>query len=281
MIKNIKVKGNNNQISLEGNINNFYIPNYYNIKQELTIKTENIFSSKVLRLIEEITKYESDFGIEDISDILNFDSVSELINQINSKDEPSRAFLNYFSEQLKISNDWLRYSRNYIFNYPSLHTLFVSDLYDLLIKEDFEELYFITSESPNKEFLILIKYKKYIYRNCFRRIPFHSNVGAGGKSMIYDFYKFLIKWSKNRDLVNKTYEYTVPKDIFESILIGDIYKGCIKRKSRVSYICQDFICLDCNTYEEEYYRSIYDEDFFICRDIVREKLNKRKDSKLL
>ena len=40
--------------------------------------------------------------------------------------------------------------------------------------------------------------------------------------MIYDFYKFLIKWSKNRDLVNKIYEYTVPKDIFESILIGDI-----------------------------------------------------------
>ena len=35
MIKNIKVKGNNNQISLEGNINNFYIPNYYNIKQKM------------------------------------------------------------------------------------------------------------------------------------------------------------------------------------------------------------------------------------------------------
>lgn len=281
MIKNIKVKGDNNQISLEGDINNFYIPNYYKIKQELTIKTKNIFSSKVLKLIEEITKYESDFGIEDISDILNFDSVSELTDQINSEREPSKAFLNYFSEQLKISNNWLRYSRNYMFNYPSLRTLFVSDLYDLLIKEEFEELYFITSESPEREALILIKYREYIYRNCFRRIPFHKNVGASGASMIYDFYKFLIKWSKNRDLVNKTCEYTVSKDIFESILIGDIYKGCIKRKSRISYICEDFICLNCSTYEEEYYKKIYDEDFFICRDIVRQKLNKQKDSKPL
>lgn len=275
MIRNIKVKGNNNQISLKGNINNFYIPNYYNIKQELTIQTENIFSSKVLKLIEEITKYESDFGIEDISDILNFDSVSQLTNEINSKDEPTKAFLDYFSEQLKISNNWLRYSRDYIFDYPSLHTLFVSDLYDLLIKENFEELYFITSENPNKEVLILIKYRKYIYRKCFRRIPFHSNVGSGGKSMIYDFYKFLIKWSKNKDLVNKTYEYMVPKDIFESILIGEIYPGCIRKESRVNYICEDFICLNCSKYEEEYYKKIYDDDFFICRDIVRKKLNEK------
>lgn len=193
MIKSVKIKGNNNQVSLEGNINNYYIPNYYKINQEVVIKTENIFSSKVLKLLEEINKYEENFGIEDIADILNFDSVSELTNQINSKNEPTKAFLDYFSKQLKISNNWLRFSRSHIFDYPAISTLFVSDLYELLLKEEFEELYFITSTQPDKEVLILIKYKNFVYRKCFRRIPFHSNVGASGKSMIYDFYKFLKK----------------------------------------------------------------------------------------
>ena len=82
-------------------------------------------------------------------------------------------------------------------------------------------------------------------------------------------------FTKNFKPLNKTYEYIVPKDIFESILIGEIYPGCIRKESRVNYICEDFICLNCSKYEEEYYKKIYDDDFFICRDIVRKKLNEK------
>lgn len=271
-MKKISIKGNYNQVSL-GDINNFYISRYSNIDHKLVIDSKNIFSKKLTMIITEITKYEKDFGIEDISDILEYDSLSELTRFINSDCEPSNKFLEYFASKMFISSEWMRFSRSYIFNYPGIRCLFVSELYELLLKEDFEKMYFLTSDAKEREVMILLKYRNYVFRKCFRRIPLHKGVGASGQGMIYDFYKFLLKWSSNKEMVDKTIEYVIPEKVFESILIGDIYPGCIyKLKLHITYICQDLICINCPEYEEAYYTRVYDEDFFVCQNIIRNRL---------
>ena len=74
-------------------------------------------------------------------------------------------------------------------------------------------------------------------------------------------------------MVDKTIEYVIPEKVFESILIGDIYPGCIyKLKLHITYICQDLICINCPEYEEAYYERVYDEDFFVCQNIIKNRL---------
>ena len=51
---NIKIRGNNNQVALNGNINNIMIPIYRpEIEMNKEIVTKNIFSSKILELIHQ------------------------------------------------------------------------------------------------------------------------------------------------------------------------------------------------------------------------------------
>lgn len=165
-MKKISIKGNYNQVSL-GDINNFYISRYSNIDHKLVIDSKNIFSKKLTMIITEITKYEKDFGIEDISDILEYDSLSELTCFINSDYEPSNKFLEYFASKMCISSEWMRFSRSYIFNYPGIRCLFVSELYELLLKEDFEKMYFLTSDAKERDniYVDLNKFKRSIKTN--------------------------------------------------------------------------------------------------------------------
>lgn len=273
----IKIKGNNNQVALNGNINNIMISTY---KLEEFVykppKTKNIFASKILELIHQINKYEPDFSLEELAYILEFNSVSELTKYFNTNKEPSYAFLDKLADKLYISKEWLKFSRGNIFDGESLKTFWLTDFYKDLENLTFKNIYILISDnSKYQEALILIQRKKYIYQKYYKRIPLYQGIGAAGKGELYEFYLFLKKIYKKHEWNNKITEYLLPERIFNSIICGNLYPGSIyKEKIITTYFCDDLLDLNHQYFTKDRYLEMYGENFLACQQNIIERINK-------
>lgn len=273
----IKIKGNNNQIALKGNINNIIIPIYKQEKNAIQkIETKNIFSTKILELIHEINKYDQNFGLETLAFILKLNSVSELTMYFNTKNEPSYSFLDTIAEKIFISKNWLKFSRGNIFDGESIKTFWITDLYEILKQMNFENIYILLNDSPNQELLILIEKEKYIYQKYYKTISVHPNIGNEGKTILYKFYLFMKKINSDSDLYLKTTEYILPENIFKSILCGELYPGAIFREKECTiHFCEDLLDLNHKYFTKEEYINMYGENFIKCQEIIIERKNKK------
>lgn len=272
----IKIKGNNNQIALKGNINNVIIPVYREEKVYMTTPTKNIFSSKIFELIHQINKYEPDFGLEELAYILELNSVAELTRYFNTEMEPSYNFLENIANKLFISKNWLKFSKGNLFDGESIKTFWITDLYEILEKMDFENIYLLLSDSKEQEVLILIERKQYIYQKYCKTISVHADIGNGGKSRLYDFYRFLKKIYGNSDIYLRTTEYLIPENIFKAIVCGDIYPGAIFRKRETTtYFCEDILDLYHRYFTEDKYLAMYGENFIRCQQYIIERKNNK------
>lgn len=275
---NIKIRGNNNQVALNGNINNIMIPIY---KQEPVnnkeLATKNIFSNKILELIHQINKYESDFGIEELAYILDLNSVSELTIYFNENKEPNYNFQDEIANKLNISKKWLKFSRGNIFDGECIKTLWIRDLYDILKKDKFENLYLLISDSEFREVLLLIEKKRYIYQKYYKTVALHSNIGESGKSRLLDFYEFIKKVNCDTEIYLKTTEFLIPERIFKSIVCGDLYPGAIiKERECVTYMCEDLLDLTHKYFKNDEYIKMYGEFFLKCQQFILEKKRAKK-----
>lgn len=270
---NIRIKGNNNQIALKGNINNILLPIYK--RQELpyqNLVTKNLFTTKILEIIHQVNKYNPDFGLEELAYILELNSVSELTMYINTNIEPNYQFLDKLAEKLFISKNWLKFSRGNIFDGESIKIFWITDLYETLQKIEFENIYILLSDSKFQEILILIERKKYIYQKYYKTISVHPNLGNEGKNILYKFYLFLKKIYSNEDFYLKITEYLLPENIFKAIVCGNIYPGSIfHERESTTYFCEDLLELNHKYFTNEQYLEMYGESFLKCQEIILER----------
>lgn len=278
MNKTLKIRGNNNQVAFKGDIFNLYVPNYSSYYKEVNkeISLKNIFSSKVLKVISEINKYDTTFNIEVLGSLLEINSLDELLVYFNTSKEPSFEFMDMVSKNIHISSSWLKYSNGNIFDIESIYCYPLSNFYEVILEKKPLNIYVILKEGKDMEIMLLLQIDKYKYQRYYKSIALYEVMGATGKSEIYELYKFFKKLNSNSLLYLNTYGLWLNDNIFNAIMSGKIYPGAIhKEKEGINYFYEDFLDIEHKYFDEDAYLKMYNKNFLIGQEIIRYYLKEK------
>ncbi len=192
------------------------------IEQEELDETEALKLSKrfqeLLMLMNKNQGEYNKFTIAKLSEILNLEKRSILDNIISGRDEPTFEFIKNFCKTFRINYDWLNEHKGYPFNIEYNYGSPMDYLKDI-IELNPERIYFIQNKSETAETFIMLGFSDWYYMVGTKYWHISNNVGAGGQSQIYDFYR-LIKELNGNMFSSKCMGLKLDNKEFWNILMG-------------------------------------------------------------
>lgn len=272
-LNKVKVKGDNNLVAINSSF--ICLNPQEKIQISKNFETRNVFTNKMMHVFDLINKYlvcEEDINFYFLGSILGLDSNNYINEILESKKEPSYEFLELVADKLCLSIDWLKYSHGNPFDCKPIMVRDYEDIYNYCKNNPIQNIIILHSNEIQENVMILVSLSPYQYRRFSITYPMHSSVGAGGGSMIYDFYKLARKINSDRDLYINTWSYVVSEEIFYAIRLGKYFPGCYQReKLHNTYFWEDIFDLDNYYFSVEEYEKMYGADFKKIQDIIRYK----------
>lgn len=233
----------------------------------------------VLALMNDCGYFEEKINVEKLGEYLGFKSVNDLKQYYIYNIEPDYTFIEDIANKLSIDKDWLTYGQGEPFT-SSLRRIY--DATDILEDEGFEnisEFIFVMDDGKYRRNMgVIVRYETFKYSYYPRTFVFHADVGAGGASELFTVYNFLKELNRKNKMPSGVYILSERELI--DYFTGKIYPGSIKKykQNESNFLLDDFINLYRSDEHKEEYKRMYGETFIDSQDIIKAKLQQKKEA---
>lgn len=277
LMHRINIKGDHNQVALDGDIIEVHFPIMYKtvFEEKSSYDTKNIFVKKLDDVFYEMNKYcrYSKMQLEKLPLLMNLPSPEVLYQYFRTKEEPSYAWMDQIADVLGVSRDWLKTSTGKMYDRHTFHSFCIEDFEKKVEELAPKEVIVAVSDGSRPEIMILFQMNEYCYLKYGHLFYFHGEIGMGGRSDLYRFYQIL-KFFHRKYFLSCNGKL-VPEEMFQSIYMGKTYPGAVITCC-TSYLWDDFIDLHHQYFSREEYQKMYGDHFLICQHFVLEQLNQEE-----
>ena len=238
-----------------------------------------IFSKRFIilqKLLNDSRVYnEKEYTLEYMSSFVGVKNVGEIKEYVNGDSEPDEEFKQRFVDVFGVNRDWMLYNQgDYPFetnlkNYSNGEPVFDNRPMDILRNENLSEIkefVIVVGSYEHRRSVLIIRKKTNLCYELYPRVyDLDPNVGAGGRSRLVSFYRFLREANKIGKINGIVYQATEKQ--FRDLYIGAVAPMIVRKYEVFKYFTEDFIDLSPAQFERD--ERFWDEDLVEVKRIIQ------------
>lgn len=188
--------------------------------------SERVFSQRLsyaLQLINDRKTYDP-ISVSRVAEKLNAERISDVAKYFDGREEPSIRFMRDFATKFGVNADWLIHGEDDAFYCKDPIAFTPLDAIPFFEQNEYEEIFFIRSNSEYGECAIVTRLDTYRYVTINGVWHVSSHVGATGRSQLEDLCQLFVHMMRKRMSFRG---FALDDETFYKLKEGQIYPGSV------------------------------------------------------